>query len=80
MVEETALAEHQQMAKPAETVAKRFDLIVHVVRGTRKTGAALDQLLDRCRGLLDRIAVPISDEAAALPPALSIATFAESEL
>src|SRR3954447_26625888 len=46
VVEETALTEHQQMAKAADTVAKRFDLIVHVVRGTRKTGAALDQLLD----------------------------------
>jgi hypothetical protein len=46
MVQEAALAKHQQMAKAADAVAERLDLIVHVVRRTRKTGAALDQLLD----------------------------------
>src|SRR5271166_2428465 len=46
MVQEAALAKHQQMAKAADAVAERLDLIVYVVRRTRKAGAALDQLLD----------------------------------
>src|ERR1700747_1289905 len=41
MVQETALAKHQQMAEAADAVAERFDLVVHIVRRTRKTGAAL---------------------------------------
>src|SRR5438477_6178224 len=66
MVEETALAEHQQVAKPADTVAERLDLVVHVIRCAGEAGTALDQLLYRGGGLFDRIAVPIPDEAAAL--------------
>src|SRR5271165_6576228 len=66
MVQETALAKHQQMAKAADVVAECLYLIVHVVWCAGKAGAALDQLLDRRGGLFDRIAMPISDEAAAL--------------
>ena len=74
------MAKHQQMAEAADAVAEHLDLIVHVVRCAGKASAAFDQLFDRRGGLLDRIAVPIPDEAAALPPALSIAMLAESEL
>src|SRR6202022_3144293 len=40
---------------------------VHVVGRTGKAGAPLNQLLDRRRPLVDRIALAVADEAAALP-------------
>src|ERR1700756_3004257 len=54
------------MAEAADTVAKRLDLRVNIIRCSGKTGAALDQLLDRRGGLFDRVAMPVPDEAAAL--------------
>ena len=44
MVEETALAEEQQMAKPADPVVERLDLAVDVVGRPGKAGGALHQL------------------------------------
>src|SRR5215472_1140894 len=66
MVQETALAEHQQMTEAANAVAECLDLIVDVIRCAGKAGAAFDQLLDRSSRLFDRIAVPVPDKAAAL--------------
>jgi hypothetical protein len=44
MVQEAALAKHQQMAEAADAVAECFDLIVNVVRRAGKAGAALYQI------------------------------------
>ncbi len=80
MVEEPALAEHQQMSEAADAVVERLYLGIYVIRCPGKAGAALDQLLDRRGGLLDRIAVPIPDEAAALASGLKHRVLAASEL
>src|SRR6516162_6346816 len=65
VVEKATLAEHQQIAEAADAVAQRLDLIVHVIRRARETGAALDQLIDCRCSLIDRIAVAVPDKAAA---------------
>ena len=70
MVEKAALAEHQQVPEPADAVVQRLDLVVDVVGRAGKAGAALDQLLDRRRRLVDRVAVPVADKAAALAAGL----------
>src|SRR4051794_34939043 len=66
MIEKTALTEHQEIAEAADAVVQRLDLVVHVIGRPGETGAALDQLLDRCRPLIDRIAVAVPYKAAAL--------------
>src|SRR6202047_1177346 len=66
MVEEAALAEHQEIAEAADTVAERLDLVVHVIRRTGEAGTALEQLLDRRGPLVDRGAVAVPNKAAAL--------------
>src|SRR5882762_10838175 len=66
VVEEAALSKHQQVAEAADAVMERLDLVVHVVGRAGETGAALDQLLDRRGPLVDRIAVAVSHETAAL--------------
>jgi len=67
MVEKAALAEHQQVAKAANRLVQRLDLCEDVIGVAGGTGAAVDQLLDRRGRLVDRVAVPIADEAASLP-------------
>ena len=66
MVEEAALAEHQEIAEAADTVAERLDLVVHVIRRTGEAGAALEQLLDRRGPLVNRVSVAVPNKAAAL--------------
>src|SRR5216683_1322279 len=66
VVEEAALAEHQQVAEAADAVVERLDLVVHIVGRTGETGAALDQLLDRRGPLVDRVAVAVAHKATAL--------------
>src|ERR1700731_1101795 len=61
MVEEAALAEHQEIAEAADTVAERLDLVVHVIRRTGEAGTALEQLLDRRGPLVDRVAVAVAE-------------------
>jgi hypothetical protein len=46
---------------------QHLDLIVYVIWCAGEAGAALDQLLDRRRPLVDRIAVSVPDKAADLP-------------
>src|SRR3984893_6036476 len=66
MVEEAALAEHQEIAEAADTVAEHLDLVVHVIRRTGEAGTALEQLLDRRGPLVDRGGVAVPNKAAAL--------------
>src|SRR5438105_11449751 len=47
VIQKPALAEHQQVAEAADTVAQCLDLIVNIIRGAGKARTALDQLLDR---------------------------------
>src|SRR6266699_1000262 len=60
------LSKHQQVAEAADAVVERLDLVVHISGRTGEAGAALDQLLDRRRPLVDRIAVAVADKAATL--------------
>src|SRR6266852_5594785 len=66
VIEKAALAEEQQMAKAADPVVERLDLVVDVIGRPGKTGGALHQLLEGRGGVFDRVAVAVADKPAAL--------------
>src|SRR6266851_9042554 len=60
VVEKAPLAEEQQVAKAADPVVERLDLVVDVVGRPGKAGGALHQLLEGGGGVFDRVAVAVA--------------------
>ena len=58
-----ALAEEQQMADPAHAGVERLQLVEHVVRRAGEHRFGIHELLHRRRAVIDRVAVPVRDEA-----------------
>ena len=68
------------MPDAAHAGAEGLDLVEHVVRRAGEHRVGVHELLHRRGAMIDRIAVPIRDEAMRARPAFMIATLAAIEL